>query len=351
MPTQGFLDNLDTTTNKTILPNVVDLTFKNDPGLAYLKANCLEKWAGGPAWQENVLYGKLKGGAYAIGDSFDITQVQTKTGMTFFPKYYYVNATFFLEDTEVRNAGPMAVIKLADTAMQEAALGMSARLAISLYNDGQNMAGSDRSNFLNGLPEALNDGINAAWTGRIYTTYGTVPRNGTVGTALNAPMTSPTANIGGNILIDTLDQAHSSCWVGNEKPTVGLTTNLGLVYIKRKLQPQQRFEESDTVAAGWTAVKYNGAKIFQSQYVPGTQGVNDPDLGNYLDSNGEHFIWLNPKRQYIKFYVSTSPQFGFGTSGWKPAQNNNTVANQYNFSGNLSVPGLRYHRYLFGITG
>lgn len=352
MATSGFLNQLDTTTNKELLPNVIDLTFKGDPALAYLRANCLDKFSGGIAWQEPFLFRVLKGSpiGYSKGDSFDVTQVQTKTGLTFDPRFYYVNASFYLEDTEVLNNGPMAVIKLADSALQEAALGMSARLSISMWRHGQNLAAENRSRAINGLSEALTTSATTTWDGNTFPNYGTVPR-ADVGTALDAPVTGPAMNLAGSITYDALERSYNSCYVGNEHPNIGITTNLGMSYVKLKFQPQQRFETASTVAVGFTGVKFNGAEIMQSQYCPGSAGVNDADLGNYLLSGSETFWWLNAKKPFLKLRISTSAMFGFGTTGWKPAQNNNTVANQYLFSGNLTVPGPRYHRMLFGITG
>ncbi len=348
MPTSGFLNQIDTATNKTILPGVIDNVFKNDPTLAYLKSNSLEKWLGGPAIQENFLYQKLLGGPYAKGDSFNINQVQTKTGMTFYPKYYEVACSMFLEDVEVENAGPMAVIKLADTQLQEAALGMSARLAIALYNHGQAIPGDDRSTSLNGLAEAINDGTTNSWNGTPFPVYGTITRNAQVGGALNAPMTFPAANVNGPILYQTLEFSYNTATIGTESPNLGVTTNRGMSYIKLKFQPQQRFE-TDSPAVGFRGLKFNGAMIMVSQYCPGAAGVNDPQLGNYLASAGETFWWLNTK--YIKLFVSTSPMFGFGFSGWKPAQDNNTVAGQYFFAGNLVVTSPRLQYQLYAITG
>lgn len=45
----AFLDELNTYTTKHIVPGVVDNVFKNDPLLAYMKANTLEIFPGGAA--------------------------------------------------------------------------------------------------------------------------------------------------------------------------------------------------------------------------------------------------------------------------------------------------------------
>ena len=42
----------------------------------------------------------------------------------------------------------------------------------------------------------------------------------------------------------------------------------------------------------------------------------------------ETLFWLNARKPYLNFYVSTSPKFGFGFTGFKPAQGNTKVAGQ-----------------------
>lgn len=344
----AFLDQINTAAAKTIVPGVVDNNFRNDPLLAYLKANSLRKYSGGPSWQENFLFGSLLGGAYKKGEQFDITQVPTKTGTTVTPRYYWVNVSLFREDIEVEARGEQAVLNLVDSALQEAALGMSARLAIALYNHGQNVGGVDRTAHINGLAEALNDGTNAGWTGDIFTNYFTLTRNdANIGSSLNSPMTGPAANVNGAISYSILERSYNSCVIGNEKPKIGVTTNLGMSFIKLQFQPQQRFESTD-VSVGFTGLKFNDAMIMQSQYCPGTQGVDDARLGNYLASAGETFFWLNPR--FLRLYVSTSPKYAFGFTGFVPAQDNTTVAGQYLYAGNFTCVAPRLMRHHFGIT-
>ena len=177
----AFLDELNTYTKVHIVPGVVDNNFKNDPVLAMLKANRIERFRGGTQIQENFIYAPMKGGAYAKGGTFNIVRRQTATGATFLPKQYYVNVTEFKEDIQIYNKGPEAVFRIVDADMQNAALTMSAILAIAIYNEGQSAA---RTLEINGFAEQLNDGVNNSYTGATYTTYGTLTRGGTIGSRL-----------------------------------------------------------------------------------------------------------------------------------------------------------------------
>jgi len=342
----AWLDELNTSTKIEIVPGVVDQVFKNDPLLAHLRANNIERFQGGLKIQENFTYAMLNGGPYALGDTFDITTKQTDTGGQFDPKHYQVNVSLFKEQVQIFNKGANAVFRIVDSKMQNAALTMSAILAVDLYNQGIT---ATRTTRMNGLAEALSDGSVASWDGNTFTTYGGVTRNGTVGSALNSPMTLPAASISGPITYKILEESYNSVCIGSEHPDLIVTTNLGLSYIKEKFQPQWRTETQDP-KTGINSIVFNAARVMQSQYCPGTKGsASDGPLSSYYTSAGETLWLLNTK--YIRFWVTDDPEFGFGFSGFKPAQDNSMVAGQYFYAGNITVQAPRLMRTHYAITG
>src|SRR5690606_14463617 len=127
-----------------------------------------------------------------------------------------------------------------------------------------------------------------------------------------------------------------------------VTTNLGMSYIKEKFQPQWRVETQDP-KIGFNGIRFNQAMIMQSQYCPGTQGVNDPVLGNYNAAGGETLFMLNTK--YFRIWVTDDPEFGFGFSGFTPAQDSTTIAGQYFYAGNITAQAPRLSRHFYNITG
>lgn len=346
----SFLDPVNTIATKRIVPGVTDLVFKSGPLMAFIKKNCLQKYEGGPSWQENFDYGMLNVVAYAPGDTFDLSQQQIATGTTVTPRYYNVVVPAYIEKLKIEMNGPQAVFDYVDLLMQNAAMTMSARLAVDLYKFGQNQ-GTDRTLYINGLEEALNDGTNAGPSGNIFASYLTLTRNDVnIGPALNAPMTGPTANVAGSISYPTLEQAWNSVVIGTETPDLNVTTNLGMSYIKMAFQAQQRFETS-TADFGFQGIKFNGSTILQDQYAPGTAvpSTQETNKLGITALTGETLWFLNTK--YLRFYLSTDPLFGFGFTGFMPAQNNSVVAGHYKFAGNFTDIAPRYGRVLFGITG
>lgn len=341
----AFLNEVNATTRRHIVPTMGDNVFRNDPLLAMLRASNLQKFPGGVQIQENFLYNVLDGGAYSPGDTFPVTRKQLQTGGTWQPKFYFVPITEFLEVIDVFNRGPEAVFRIVDVDMQAAALTMAARLAIALYQGGQ----SSRILELNGLAEILSDGTNASWDASTYANYGTIARNGAIGSALNSPMTSPTANVAGPLTYKMLEEGYNTLCIGPEYPDVILTTNLGMSYAKQKFQPQWRTETQDP-KLGFNALVFNQAKIYQSQYAPGQIAPEKATtLGYTTPASGETLFMLNSKS--FKLWVTDHPLFGFGFTGFKVAQDNTVVSGQYLFSGNVTNISPRYSRQFFGITG
>lgn len=351
MPTTGFLDILDTYVRKYIAPGVVDNVFRHDPFFAYLKKNNVELFKGGSAIQETIRYAGMNGGPYAKGANFDITAKQTNTGATFYPKQFYVNVTEYQEDIDITIKGPEAIFKKVDGDMQNAADTMAAYLSIASYLNGQ---ASGYTNSLNGLAEIVNDNSTPSWDSSTYSTYGTLTRGGTIGAALNGKVTA----ISGAITYNNLESTYNQTVIGTEEPNIGLTTNNCMTYIRQRFQPQQKVEGPDP-NIGFKGLKFNGATIMQSQYCPGTgiSASSDPiavafmtQLGAtaYRTLTAETFFWLNTK--FFKLYVSDSPLYGFGFTGFKRAQDSTVVAGQYLFAGNITCAGPRYQHQLTGIS-
>ena len=342
-----LLDPINTIATTQIMPGVVDNFFKAGPLMAYLKARFTRKWTG-PTIQENYLYKPMKGGAYKKGATFNIDKQQTFTGMQFTPRYYETNVTEYLEDLEVEATGPTAMFSMLKTDLANAALTLSSILEIALFHHGQNVGGDDRTAEINGMEEQLTNGTDLTWTGKTFTTYGGQLR-ASVAPALN----SPTGLFGPDISqtsFRALEQTYLSCRVGAESPKMGLTTKRMIGYIAETFSPQQRIDVLDP-EINWPGMKFNQATIMSSDYCPGADGVDDPDLGNYY-SPTETFWWLNPGPQgddaYLRLYIAASSKFAFGFTGFKGARNDNKVAGQILFGGNMTNRAPRLGRAMYG---
>ena len=361
------LDQLNVSTRRYIRDNpaLVDNVFQNDPLLAYLKLNVRENYGGGLLIQEGFLYDNMIGGAYQKGKEFDITEKQVEQAKQFNLRFFEVNVTLSKEDVQVLNKGPLAVFNLVDSRMTSAYMSMGAFMAIGQYING--ISAGYTANF-NGLAEMINDNATASWDNSTYATYGGITRGGSVGSALNS---TPT-NVNGTIEYTTLEETYGNASFGNIEPNIGVTTVLGYSYVKEKFQTQQRFNDTQDPAIGFNGMKFNSATLIKSRYAPGKditvtspQSQSNRVAVSYLTqtsngavtayptlavANSETLFWLNARKPYLNFYISDDPEFGFGFTGFKPAQGNTKVAGQVLAA--CAVTGEpRYHQQLYGITG
>lgn len=352
------LNELNTATTNNIMPSIADNFFKSGPIMAYCKADRMKIFPGGVAIQENFLYKPMKGAFYSPGDQFDISRSQNKTGMTFGIKKAEVNVTELMEYVEIELRSPHAAFDTVKTDLTNAALTMSAILEIAIIKHGQNVAGDDRSTALNGFEEALTNGTDTTYSGKTFASYGNQAR-ADVHNALNSPVGLIPANVAGPINNHVLEQSYQSCVIGAEHPKLGIMTSRCMGYINENYAPMQRLVDTVDPVIGWSGLKFKQATLIESQYMPGADGVNDPDIGNYLTPTGtgpagETFLWLNPggtgDDAFFRLHISESPKYQFGFTGFKPAQDSTLVAGQVLFGGNFIVRTPRLMRFLFGIT-
>lgn len=370
------LDALTVATKRFIrkTPDLVDNAFQAGPLAALAKKELTEEFDGGRLIEENFYYNGLIGGFYLKGKEFDITEPQIEQGAQFNIKYLESNITLTKEDVQVLNKGENAAFKLIDSRTRAAYMSMGAQVELGMYLNGI------RANYtpmFNGLAEALNDGSTASWDGQTYAAYGTITRGGAVGTSLNSVPVNVNGSIeytGANGLEQTYMQA--SYGPGEWSPNYGVTTQICYSLIKEKFQTQQRFNDTQLPALGFTGLKFNEATILWSRYCPGSylygsSGTADPIAVTFIKQStnnaltaypapsggypaagvyNETLFWLNARKPFMNFYVSTDPEFGFGFTGFKPGQGNTKISGQTLASCAVTF-APRYHKQLYGISG
>ena len=371
-----ILDEINLTTLAEIYPHTIeDNFFLDTPFLAYLRAKALTDFTGGANTRFTFLYAPMLGGAYARGDNFDITKVQTLAGAVFDPKLYEVSVPEYLEDLEVLNKGPLAVFSLLDTDLANAMHTISAIIAVAMARHGQASGtgvSDNRPKQINGWAEAINDGVTNGWDGNYFPTYGTATRNGVVGSTLNSIpyWTGDQSGNAGPITYQVLEETYQTASIGREEPDLGVGNKAVYAYIKERIQPQQRFAQERDPYFGVSGMKMNSAMIMKDDYFPSLRyGQNQSIIGNWLTSTftsvsspatnsnlpgsqtihvGEVFNWFNTKKWLLR--ISNSSLFGFGFTGFKPAQDNTRVVGQILAALNLECVAPRLNQQIYGIS-
>lgn len=371
------VDELNATTLYEIYPRTIeDNFFLAVPELAYFRDHCLVPFGGGSFMQAIFRYAPMIGGFYAPGSGFNIDKRQTLAALQFQTKYLYVSIPEYLEEISVENKGPNAVASILDADMENGVDTANAITAVAMAQSGQ----GERSLAINGWVEAINDGITPGWDGQVYGSYGQQGRNGAVGNALNSiPVFCGDANGNpGVIQYSTLEEGYQDASIGKKEPNLGVGNKAVIAYIKEKLVVQQRFAQERDPVWGVMGFRFNNAMILKSDYFPSLKyGQDQPVIGNWLTgtfvspgttANGGSAAALSnlpvsgktvTVGEVFNFYntfdwlfrVSDSEQFGFGFSGFVPAQDNTRVVGQIKAMVNLECLSPRTQKNFYGIGG
>jgi len=338
-------DQLSATTLADLKDDVFyDNFFVDSPWLRKLRASgALEDFLGGLFMQEPFQYNRVQGGAIAPGSDVVVTQVPIAAALTFVPKEYVEQVPLNLFVTNVLQAGGPAVkVKEADFYMTNAVQALNTDIAIDFYRHGQNLAASNRINFINGISEALNDGVNPSWDGNVFPNYGGQLRNGVVGNSINSVPTwvgDPFGNTG-QITYKTVTEAYWNCV---QTPDIGLCNKALFSYLQERQEPKQRFEMQKDVTIGFEGLKVMDMIIFVDKLAPSTK------YGQILPSNLSQTTSIQPQpfttpvlsatQTAISNYPSNTlvnpgePLFLLRSKGWKLRPSNNP---EYN--GNFTPP-------------
>ena len=372
------VSELNATTLFEIYPRVVeDEYFLAAPFLAYLRDHCLVPFTGGTFMQAMFRYAPLIGGFYAPGADFNITKRQTISAMQFDPRYSYVSIPEYKEEIQVENKGELAVASLLDADMQNGVDTINEIYAVAIHQSGQGA----RILAVNGLAEAVNDGITPSWDGNIYANYGLIARNGAVGSVLNSiPLFCGTAaGAAGVASYATYEEAYQDACVGKKEPNLIDGNKAVTAYAKEKLQVQQRFQQERDPVWGVMGFRFNNAMWLKDDYSPSLKygqanraGGQSFLTGTFVSpgttANGGtaspasnlpvpgtvvtvgEVVWMLNTFDWL-FRITDNEEFGFGFSGFVPAQDNTRVVGQIKAMANLECMSPRTQKQLYGIAG
>ncbi len=362
---------LNSVTLNEIFPRTIeDNFFLATPLLAYFRDHCLVPFTGGTFMQSPIRYAPMIGGFYAPGSNFNITKRQTITALQFDTRYCYVSIPEYKEEIQVENKGDLAVASLLDADMQNGVDTINAIVAIASNQNGQT---AGRTTAINGWPEAINNGVDPSYDGNIYTAYGQQTRNGAIGSALNStPQWCGTAaGATGPITYSLMEEGYQDATIGKKEPNLGVGNKAVIAYIKEKIQVQQRFQQERDPVWGVMGFRFNNAMILKDDYFPSLRyGGSDPVLGSWATGSftsplapstlsglpssttcvvGEVFVFFNTFDWL--FRVTDNEEFGFGFSGFVPAQDNTRVVGQIKAMVNEQCLSPRTQKQFYGIGG
>ncbi len=391
-----MLDELSIVTRRLIFPNKIRDNFflGNSPLLAYMRAKgMIRAFKGGTTIQQQFLFDAVQTDAYRAGSEFTPIRRQIIASNNFYPKFYVALLLDLLENLEVvQGDSSLNVANTLDVQVGAAISSLSARLGVMMYLHGQNVtsAGSftatveDRSLHINGMPEALNDGVTPGYDANVWTSYGGQSRS-EVGRALNSiPRWMGDTNGGTKRLTyEELEALYTGGYngptVGSQSPDLIVTTKGVTAGIRSVLEGKQLVQsERDPYWGVIGGTKFQQALIVADEYAPGLRGA-DVGYGNFntlnksvvLPGAGAVYDAISPEFAFQKpaagttltvgdtmwalnsdswlFDISASPLFSMGFSGWMTHPLTTRVIGRIHFAGNARCLEPRLNRQGYGL--
>lgn len=299
MPDPTYNGDLQASTLDDMLADVAyDNFFVETAYQQHMRAiGAVDPFAGGVLMREPFIMGSPQAGAAAPGSNFTITHNQQLADIAFTPRLYSSRDMLETFSLSVQNKGPNARIELTDLYFRNGVAAISTNVEVDAYHHGQaaitNQISDNGTLRVNGMAEALNDGVNNSWDGNVYVNYGSQVRNGAVSSALNSipyffgASDGSASAISVRALIQFLVRARKFC--SGRSPEITITTPNGWGYILAALQTQQQFTTNWTMKSlssvpDVEGISFMGTVIYDDILTPGAAwGADFPT--NYIGTS------------------------------------------------------------------
>lgn len=294
-------------TQSKIIPKMVDNIFDSNPLLQRARKKFYTKVEGGTSILQPLNYAQISAsGWYAGADTLDTTDNDVFTAAEYSWKQIYANISISRMD-ELKNSGDAAILKFVKQKVQIAEKTIEDQMGTGLYNSGTN------SKAIGGL--------------RLI-----VSASSTVGGISQSSYSWWQAQVDSTTTTTTLAAMQSRdnvCTIGNDGPSVIMTTRTLYNSVYALYQPQQRFMDSETAKGGFSSLMFNGKPLIVDSHSP----------ANYM-------WFLN--EDYLNLYYHPDENFRFEPFQ-KPVNQNVKVAKIY-WAGAFGTSNVRMQGVMSALT-
>jgi len=260
-------DQVSAITEKMFLPKLVDNIFKSTPLLSRMQKK-VELASGGTKVMVPLNYAQSSaGGWYSGADTLDNTDNESITSAEFQWKQIHEPISITRRD-ELINSGQAAKVNFVKSKMKIAEKSIRDKVAVALWNAGTT------TNAILGIRSFLS----------VSNSYGNISQSAYSFWQANIDSTTTATSIG------AVQAQWSAASLNGESPTVILSGDSRYNNYYGLLQPQQRFQDTETAKGGFTALMFNGAPWIMDSKAPSTHivGLNE-DYLHFIVHKDENF--------------------------------------------------------------
>lgn len=301
-------DQISAITQKKFIPKLYDNIFDSNPLLQRIKKKAYEKVDGGTTIMVPLNYAQASaGGWYSGADTLSTTDNDVMTAAEYQWKQIYKSISINRLD-EIKNSGDAAILKFVKQKVQIAEKSIMDDMGTGLYS-----AGTDAKSII-GLRVILSTSNTVG--GISQSTY----------SWWQAQIDSTTTTL----TLAAMQSRDNAATIGNDGPTVIMTTRSLYNSYYGLLQPQQRFMDSETAKGGFTSLMFNGKPVIVDSHAP-----------------SGHMDFLN--EDYLHLFYHPDEDFRFEPFA-KPINQNVKVAKIF-WAGAFGSSNCRMQAAMTALTG
>lgn len=242
-------DNVNTFTERRMLPKTTDQIFRSNPLMMKLHKKGT-KLDGGAYITQSLLYAEGPGGAFEGLEALDTSEAEQITAAVFNWKEYYTSITIRKID-ELKNRGRAAFGRILTTKMRTAEKTMRNLLGQGIYSDG-----STNPKVITGLRAMVTTGS---------VTYGGIDKS--TNSWWNAQVDSSTALSGISDLTE-MRALMGLCTEDADTPDLITTTQTIYDKVYMLFPTYQRFGSSDMARGGFRSILFEGRPLVVDSHCP-----------------------------------------------------------------------------------
>lgn len=300
-------DQISAITQKKVVPKMVDNIFDSNPLLQRAKKKFYTKVDGGTSITQPLNYAQISASDWYSGaDTLSTTDNDVFTAAEYQWKQIFANISISRID-ELKNSGDAAILNFVKQKVMIAEKTIADQMGTGLYNAGTNSKAvgglrliCSASNTVGGIAQ----GTYSWWQAQLDSSTTTLTM----------------------AAMQTID---NRCTIGNDGPSVIMTTRSIYNSYYGLLQPQQRFQDGDVAKGGFSSLMFNGKPVIVDSHAP-----------------SGHMFFLN--EDYLNLYYHPDEDFRF-EAFQKPINQNVKVAKVF-WAGAFGTSNARMQGLMSAIT-
>jgi len=302
------INELSSITHKWIQPKLHDNIFDSNPYTQrMIRSSSYQSRDGGLTIDVPLNYASVSSSGWFSGtETLNTTDNEVLTGASYDWKNLYANVTIS-EEEELKNSGSSGVLNLLKSKVMVAEKTLKDLLGTGLYSDG-----TDAKSIV-GLRDIVD--VDQTVGGISQSTY----------SWWQAQQDTTTTTL----TMSALNKIYTDCTVDNDSPTVCLTTRTLFNSYYSLLQPQQRFQNSESAKGGFNSLLFNGIPVLADSHCPANH--------LFLVHEPSAILWYHPKRNIVM-------------EDWMKPTNQQVKISRVLFMGAFGSTNNRLHGSFTGLT-